>query len=75
MELFTHLTGASFMYEDVYYNLEDKLHEGFPTMEELETVISHISVERIQTSMIELGYKIINEEIDDYIKNTKKTRG
>lgn len=69
MELFTHLVGVSFMYEDVYYNLEGKLHEGYPTMEELEKVISHISVERIQTEMTKLGYEIINSEIDDYIKS------
>lgn len=68
MELFTDLVSAGFNYEDVYYRLEDKLHKGFPTMKELEKVIARISDEEIWDAMIEAGYKIIDREINDYIK-------
>ena len=74
MELFTHLADASFNYEDVYYELEDKLHEGFPTMEELAKVIARINEEEIQNAMIKVGFEIINREIDDYVKENKEVK-
>ena len=68
MYLFITLASASFDYEDVYYALENKLHDGFPTNEELNKIVECISEDEMNNAMREAGYKIIEREINKYIK-------